>query len=333
MNLSQVEEAVGHWRGSDGGPAEAGHHGGEIVVPIEAVFELGQVAGDVLLADGAVCAGDGGLDVAKRRVDPLEGGCQHRLAAGSGVDRLMRASGIRDTAEAAEAVADDGAGGIEATSGQFFDLLAPQAVDPAQLQAHRLSLGRGFDGGDDWRLAGRAAAALAIGVFATEIGVVHLDPTGQAFAGIPLHHHLHQLVFELPGGVLGHTEAAAEFEAGDPALALRQVVHGAKPGAQRHLGRGEDRAGHQRGLPAAGRALVEGTGLDDAVILPPAAGADEAMRPAPAEHRRPTPILAPVKLIEPRFAEPFLKLNTIARHASTPPVSLYVPDLYHAPAG
>ena len=58
------------------------------------------------------------------------------------------------------AVADDGAGRIEAASGQFFDLLAPEAVDPAQLQAHRLSLGRGFDGGDDWRLAGRAAAAL-----------------------------------------------------------------------------------------------------------------------------------------------------------------------------
>src|SRR5665648_143519 len=139
MNLSQFEEAVWHWRCSDGGPPEAGHHGGEIVAPIEAVFELGQVAGDVFLADGAVCAGDGGLDVAERRVDPLESGCQHRLAAGSCADRLMRASRIRDTAEAAEAVADDGAGWIEAASGQFFDLLAPEAVDPAQLQAHPVS--------------------------------------------------------------------------------------------------------------------------------------------------------------------------------------------------
>src|SRR5512134_1890596 len=131
MSLSQFEEAVGHWRSSDGGPAEAGHHGGEIVAPIEAVREFGQVAGDVLLADGPVGGGDGGLDVAERGIDPLEGGCQHRLAAGSGADRLMRASGIRDTAEAAEAVADDGAGGIEAASGQFFDLLAPEAFDPA----------------------------------------------------------------------------------------------------------------------------------------------------------------------------------------------------------
>jgi hypothetical protein len=45
MSLSQFEEAVWHWRGSDGGPAEAGHHGGEIIAPIEAVLELGQVGG------------------------------------------------------------------------------------------------------------------------------------------------------------------------------------------------------------------------------------------------------------------------------------------------
>src|SRR5512144_2566115 len=174
MSLSQFEEAVGHWRGSDGGPAEAGHHGGEIVAPIEAVRELGQVAGYVLLADGPVGGGDGGLDVAERGIDPFEGGCQHRLAAGSGADRLMRASRIRDAAEASEAIADDGAGGIEAAPGQLFDLLAPEAIDPAQLQAYRLAVGRGLHGDNDRRLAGRAAAALATGAFATEIGVIHL---------------------------------------------------------------------------------------------------------------------------------------------------------------
>jgi hypothetical protein len=33
------------------------------------------------------------------------------------------------------------------------------------------------------------------------------------------------------------------------------------------------------------------------------------------------PILASVKFIEARLAEPFLKLNPIARYASTPPAS------------
>ena len=74
MNLSQFQEAVWHWRGSDGGPAEAGDHGGEIVSAVEAVFELGEVARHMLLADGAVGAGDGGLDVAQGGIDPLEGG-------------------------------------------------------------------------------------------------------------------------------------------------------------------------------------------------------------------------------------------------------------------
>src|SRR5512132_3498444 len=58
--------------------------------------------------------------------------------------------------------------------------------------------------------------------------IVDLDPTGQAFARIPLHHHLHELVFELPGGVLGHTEAAAEFEAGDPCSASGGTWRGTK---------------------------------------------------------------------------------------------------------
>ena len=231
----------------------------------------------------------------------------------------MRAAGVGDAAEAAEAVADDGAGGIEAASGELRDLLAAEAGDPAQLQAHRLALGRRLDGGDERRLAGRAAAALATGAFAAEIGVVDLDPAGQAFAGIPLHHHLHQLVLELPGGVLRHAEAAAELEAGDPALALGQLVDGAKPSAQRQFGRGEDRAGDRRGLTSARRALVEGTGLHDAVMPPTASGADEATRPASAEHRLPTSILGAVKLFKARLAETLLKLNTIARHASTPP--------------
>ena len=63
---------------------------------------FGQVAGDVLLADGPLGGGDGGLDVAERGVDPLEGGWPHRRAA-AGADRLMCASHIGDTAEASEA--------------------------------------------------------------------------------------------------------------------------------------------------------------------------------------------------------------------------------------
>jgi hypothetical protein len=45
----------------------------EIVSAVEAVLEFGEVAGYMLVADGAVSASDGALDVAEGGVDPLAG--------------------------------------------------------------------------------------------------------------------------------------------------------------------------------------------------------------------------------------------------------------------
>ena len=69
--------------------------------------------------------------------------------------------------------------------------------------------------------------------FATETGVVDLDPAGQTLAGIPLEHDLLQLVFDLPGGGLRHPEATAQLDAGDALLGLGQVVDRTKPQPQR----------------------------------------------------------------------------------------------------
>jgi hypothetical protein len=79
MILSEFQEAVGHGWCSDAGPCEARDHGGEIVTAVEAVFELGEVSGDVLGADGAIGPGEGGLDVAERGVRLLrEHGIMYR---------------------------------------------------------------------------------------------------------------------------------------------------------------------------------------------------------------------------------------------------------------
>ena len=239
----------------------------------------------MLVTDGAVSAGDGAFDIAEGGIDPLERGVEGGLAAGSGDDRLMDAAGIADTSEAAQAVADDGAGGIEIARRQGGNLGSAEALHSAQLQADWLALRCGFDRRHDRRLAGRTAATLAAIPLAAEIGVVHLDPSGQTLGGVALHHHLHELVLDLPGSGLGNPKPAPQLDAGDAALALGQVVQGAKPGAQRHLGRGENRSGDQRCLPPTGGALVKRAGLDDAVPLPAADRADKAGRPAPAEHR------------------------------------------------
>src|ERR1700680_1294073 len=79
MILSQFEEAVWHRRGSDCDIAEAWHHGGEIVSVVEAVLEFGEVAGYMLVADCAVSASDGALDIAEGVLTHLKAGFRAAL--------------------------------------------------------------------------------------------------------------------------------------------------------------------------------------------------------------------------------------------------------------
>src|SRR5260370_4948152 len=194
MILSQFEEAIGHGWSSEGDVAEPRHHGGEIVAPVETVFEFGEVAGHMLVTDGTVSASDGAFDVSEGSVDPLKGGRQGGLAARSGDDRLMDAPGFADAGETAQAVTDDGAGGLEIALCQGHDFGTAETLYPAQLQADWLTLRCGFDRSHDRRLAGRPAATLATVPLAAEIGPVHHDPSRQPRCGVRLHHRLHEIV-------------------------------------------------------------------------------------------------------------------------------------------
>ena len=243
----------------------------------------------MLVADGAVGASDGALDVAEGGVDPLERRVQRGPAAGPGDNRLMDAAGAADTGEAAQSVTDNGAGGIEIARRQGRDFGAAETLYPAQFQPDWLALRCGFDCRHERHLAGRTAATLATVALAAEIGVVHLDPSRQALHGVPLHHHLHEFVLDLPGRGLGNAKPASQLDAGDASLALGEVVHGAKSGTQRHLGRAENRSSNQGCLPPTGGTLVKRAALDDAVMLPSADRADEAGWPAPTHHRLPAP--------------------------------------------
>jgi hypothetical protein len=106
--------------------------------------------------------------------------------------------------------------------------MAAETGDPTQLQAHWLALRGGLDGGDERRLAWRAAASLAAGTLAADIGVVQFDASTQPLGGVTLHHHLRQLVLDLPGRGLRHAEPTTQLDAGDVLLALGQVIHRAK---------------------------------------------------------------------------------------------------------
>src|ERR1700752_2801746 len=295
MILSQFEEAVWHRRGSDCDIAETWHHGSEIVSAVEAVTEFGGGEGDMLGADGPGSGRHGAPDIAEGGVDPVEGRVQDGLAPGSSDDRLVDAAGVADPSEAVQAITDNGAGGMEISLRQGRDFGTAETLHAAQLQADWLALWCGFDRRHDRRLARRTAAPLAAVALAAEIGVVDLDPSRQALCGVSLHHRLHELVLDLPGGGLGDAKPAAQLHAGDAALALSEVVHGAKPRAQRHLGRRENRSGDHGCLSSTGGTLVKRPGLDDAVMLPGANRADKAGWPAPAHHRLPALILCSVK--------------------------------------
>jgi hypothetical protein len=102
MSLSRFEEAVEHRRSADGSPAEAGEYGGEVVAAVEAVFEFGQIARNVLVTDRPIGTDD---LVAQRGVDPVEGRREDRLAAGAGADRLVGTAGRGDAAKARQTIA------------------------------------------------------------------------------------------------------------------------------------------------------------------------------------------------------------------------------------
>ena len=53
IDFGQLEQPIGHRRRSNGRPREP-WHGGEIVSPVEAIFERGEVAWQVLRVDRAV---------------------------------------------------------------------------------------------------------------------------------------------------------------------------------------------------------------------------------------------------------------------------------------
>ena len=138
------------------------------------------------------------------------------------------------------------------------------------------------------RLAGGTSSTFAAGPLTSEIGVVEINASCQRLAGIAFEHDLLQFVLHLPGGGLGHTEAAPEFDAGNALFTLGHVVHRPEPQAQRQFGRLEDRSGDRRRLPTAGGALIKVSGLHHAVLLAAANGALEAIGPSGGDDSGPT---------------------------------------------
>lgn len=60
--------------------------------------------------------------------------------------------------------------------------------------------------------------------FTAQVGVIDLDAPGERLSMVALVHGLHQLVFELPGRVVGDAEAPRQLQRRDADLELGQQI-------------------------------------------------------------------------------------------------------------
>src|SRR4249920_1211366 len=283
----------------DGGPGEALDDAVELEAAIEAVGEAGEVGLRMLCADVVVGASERGFDVAQAGIDPLERRPARGPLAGTGRHREVLAAGLLDRRPAGQAVADDIAPGSEVSFGQPFHLLLAEALDHAQPQPPRPTLGRGLDRGDDRRLACGTAAALAARALAAEVGVVDLDPARElGLVSLARAHRPHQLVLDQPRCLPLDPEPSRELDRADPVLALGEVVDRREPGGERQLGVLEHGAGGQPHLLLAPVALKQLARLERAQATVAAGRAGEPVAPAHVEECLPAGLLGTEALSE-----------------------------------
>jgi hypothetical protein len=153
---------------------EGGQQAAQIEAPVEAVGKGSQVSLAVLsVLEGVERAGQRGLEVAQHGVDPLELGQVLRLE-GAHHAGDVNAAGLGDGGEAAQAVAEDDAAGLQACFGPLADGLGSEAADHIELQVRRPTVFVQRQRRHERHPVLRAAARLAPRALSTEVGVIQL---------------------------------------------------------------------------------------------------------------------------------------------------------------
>lgn len=198
------------------GAGQSWQHLGEAKAAVKTVGGLGQIAPRVLgLSHGVATATDRPFDVAQQHVDPARALDLGGGAPTPGFQHHMSGSEFDHTPEAAQSIAEDFGIGRQAPPTPISERGVIEA-------AHRLDHGEGrvFQrlvggyGHHEGLLVLRSPPGLATVALATQVGVVDLHEARELARLFALGHGLHDLVFELPGGVEAHAKVPLQVQRG-----------------------------------------------------------------------------------------------------------------------
>jgi len=265
--------------------------------------------------DPAGHAHDVPLQVPQDGVHPGEGGVTPAPPATRHNVGLVLESGLGQKVVCLPAIREDGGvrgeasgePGLQFASGDIPEHLHPHVED------HGGVLGVGLDGHDEGGLPSGTPAPLPQVTFPTHIGVVHLDPARKDRSGLPLQHHLHELVLHGPGRLVMDPKLALQFQGRDGVLALGEQVHGLEPDREGELRALKDGSGGRTGLLPAVLALEQATG-QAAMASGPALGALEPIGPAGLADGLDALLLGAIACHELPEGEALLKLDVVPRH-------------------
>lgn len=175
-NEPQPTSAAGTaWGGVRGSVTETGQHSGEVETSVEAVAELGEVAGQMRWADRVVSAMQGLLDVAKDGVEPAK---VLHLDAGhptTGDNRLVFDACGGDTLEITQTIGEDDAVGVDEFLGPRRQLALADALDHVQVQVQGLTVEGLGERGHEGDLVGRTPSEGLAMAFRTPVDSIKFD--------------------------------------------------------------------------------------------------------------------------------------------------------------
>ncbi len=254
----------------------------QVEAPDDPVGEGGQVGLAVLsVSQRLERLGQRVLQVTQYGIDPVELGQILRLE-GTHHAGDVDAAGFGDCGEAAQAVAEDEAAGLQAGLGPLADGLGGEAADHIELHVRRPTVVIRRQRRHERHLVLRATARLAARAFSTEVGVVQLHCAVRQVSGLPIGHGAIDFLVQQPSGGVAYAQIMLEGQRRDPRLGLADEKDGQKPSGQRQLGMLHHRAGRHRSLMPAAQALEQLASalLDEVVPRVVAARASEALDPA-----------------------------------------------------